>query len=195
MADNRQASTTADLLTDVFSAVDGECLLVDPSLEILEAVGSLDPDADVVTDVRVLASEDTLKSARDDFLVASALGNHLDAEQLTLRTHTDTTGNAIVVTDDQLFALLDKVGDTAVALSATDEAFISDAYATHTDRFDDAAAFDLRTPGRQRVQTTLSDSLSEGHCRRVRNLPRKYRHRQQRHSRRGYPRTVSGRTQ
>jgi len=161
MVDNRQAGTTADLLTDVFSAVDGECLLIDPSLEILEAVGSLDPDADVVTDVRVLASEDTLKSARDDFLVASALGNHLDAEQLTLRTHTDTTGNAIVVTDDQLFALLDKVGDTAVALSATDDAFISDAYATHTERFNDAAAFDLRTPGRQRVQTTLSDSLSE----------------------------------
>lgn len=161
MADNRQANTTADLLTDVFSAVNGECLLVDPSLDMLKALGSLNPDTDVVANVRVLASEDTLKSVRDDFLVASALANHVDAEQLSIRAHTDTTGNAVVVSDDQLFAILDTVNDTTVALSATDDAFISDAYDTYTDRFDNAAAFDLRTPGRQRVHTTLSDSLSE----------------------------------
>jgi hypothetical protein len=161
MVDNRQAETTAELLTDVFGAVDGECLLVDPSLDALNALGSVDPETDAVSNVRVLASEDTLKSARNDFLIASALANHVDAEQLSIRSHTDTPGNTIILNDDQLFAVLDKVDGTAVALGATDEAFISDAYATHTARFDDAVEFDLRTPGRQRVHTTLSESLSE----------------------------------
>jgi|APHM01.1.fsa_nt_gi hypothetical protein len=161
MVDNRQADTTADLLTDVFSAVDGECLLVDPSLDVLKAIGALDPETDAVSNVRVLASEDTLKSARDDFLIASALANHIDAEQLSIRAHTDTPGNTVVVDDNRLFAVLDEVGGTAVALGAADETFISDTYTSYTARFDDAMEFSLRTPGRQRVHTTLSDSLSE----------------------------------
>jgi hypothetical protein len=130
-------------------------------LDVLKAVGSLDTDADVFSNVRILASEATLKAARDDFLIASVLADHIEAGRLVLRAHTDTASNTMVATDDQLFAILDTVGETAVALGATDSEFITDAYTTCSDRFDTAESFDLRTPGRQRVHTTLNESLSE----------------------------------
>ena len=90
MVDNRHADTTVDLLTDVFSAVDGECLLVDPSLEVLEAVGSLNPDTDLVTDACALGSPDTPQSARDDFLVRAALPHPGPAPQHPPPAHPHT---------------------------------------------------------------------------------------------------------
>lgn len=161
MTGNVHARTVTELLEQLLTELGGECLLVDPPVSVLRAVGELDHEDDLVSDVRVLATESVLKSARDEFLAASALADHVDAGRVSLRVLRENVNYTLVSTDDALYTVVQALGDTAVALAADDDTFLADVHASYAEQFETAESFDLRTPGRTRVHETLAAELGE----------------------------------
>jgi hypothetical protein len=89
------------------------------------------------------------------------------------RTVADVLSEALSAADDELFVVnptadtidelvevMDEDGPT-VKLTTDDEAFIESAYERFSDAWDDAEAFNLRTPAISRVQSTLRENLGE----------------------------------
>ena len=157
METNVVANTLTAALEKSFSAADEELYLINPTYgTVEELVDVLDADGPTV---RLLASEETLKTVTDDFLVASAAADHVDAGTLELRA-AETDANTLVVTDSTVVALVDG-GDSAAGLTATDETFVDSARGRFDAAWDDAEAFDLRTPALSRVRGSLEDELGE----------------------------------
>ena len=83
MESNVTESTLADALDETLTAADDELYLINPTTDTIEElVGVLGADTPTV---RLLASESTLKNVMDDFLVAGAAADHVDAGNLELR--------------------------------------------------------------------------------------------------------------
>ena len=157
METNVVADTLTTALEESFSAADEELYLINPTYETIEElVDVLDADGPTV---RLLASEGTLKTVTDDFLVASAAADHVKAGTLEFRA-AETDANTLVVTDSTVVALVDG-GDSAAGLTTTDETFVDSAYSRVDAAWDDAEAFDLRTPALSRVRGSLEDELGE----------------------------------
>ena len=157
MGANIVANTLAAALEESLSTADEELYLINPTYETIEElVDVLDADSPTV---RLLAPEKTLKAVTDDFLVASAAADHVEAGTLEFRA-AETDANTLVVTDSTVVALVDG-GDSAAGLTATDETFVDGAHGRFDGAWDDAEAFDLRTPALSRVRSSLEDELGE----------------------------------
>ena len=157
MEANVVADTLTTALEESFSAADEELYLINPTYETIEElVDVLDADSPTV---RLLAPEETLKTVTDDFLVASAAADHVEAGTLEFRA-AETDANTLVVTDLTVVALVDG-GDSAAGLTTTDETFVDAAHGRFDGAWDDAEAFDLRTPALSRVRSSLEDELGE----------------------------------
>ncbi|MEZ3117352.1 DUF5821 family protein [Halobaculum sp. MBLA0147] len=160
MSDHTTAETRADLLATLFADTDGDTLLVDPPASLLAALGRLETDA-LPERLDVLAREEPLKTVRNDFLVASDLADHVEADRLTLRVLTGTRESTLLVTGEALFAVLDSEQLRPVAIPADDDTVVADVFTTYRDRFDEAESFGLRTPGRTRAMEQLGVDVSE----------------------------------
>ena len=157
MGANIVANTLAAALEESLSTADEELYLINPTYETIEElVDVLDADSPTV---RLLAPEETLKTVTDDFLVASAAADHVEAGTLEFRA-AETDANTLVVTDSTVVALVDG-GDGAAGLTTTDETFVDSAHDRFDGAWDDAEAFDLRTPALSRVRNSLEDELGQ----------------------------------
>ncbi|WP_096389855.1 transcriptional regulator TbsP [Halopenitus persicus] len=148
------ASATAD--------GDEDLLVVNPSIETIEAIVSAGMDGETtdIPDVRLLVEERTIKDATDGFLLASKAAALVDRRILTIRTPEVDLSTTLLVSADRVAALVEATDGIGV-LSTTDEAFresVGDAYRA---RFADAADYRLRTPALDRVRETMDEALGE----------------------------------
>jgi hypothetical protein len=108
--------------------------------------------------VRLLASNDILKWVRQDFLIASAAAELVAADTLSLRVLPDPATNQLLISDSQMFSIVQAGSQTAC--TATDDAeFVTTARTKYTDTWEGAQEFSLRTPARSRVFETLSEEF------------------------------------
>jgi hypothetical protein len=148
------------LVESILGRVDGPCFLVDPSVEVLEALADYGTTASALPEIRLLAREPVLKSVRDDFLIAADIADLAEQQGLEIRLLQGGIENTLFVSDGSLYAVV-AMEAGAAGLAAEDETFLEDTYATYDDIFETAPSFDLRTPGRTRVGETLEDVLGE----------------------------------
>lgn len=158
---NLLAEGVEDVLSSVLSRTDGSLLVVDPAAStierLVEVASSMASETDLPT-IRLLADERTLKRVMDDFLVASNAADLVESGTLHLRTVEDGTGNALLVTDDSVLALV-SAGERVAALTTDDGSFVADAAETYEERFEAAEPFNLRTPALTRVRETLDEEI------------------------------------
>jgi hypothetical protein len=150
-----------DILERVLSAVDDELLVVNPTIETIEALVTVASVEDDHPTIRMLAEEGLLKDVMDDFIVASNAADLVSAERLEIRTLAETDGeNALLVTPDSVMALV-AAGEMVAALATDDDEFVATTNETYLSRFEEARPFNLRTPPLTQVRTTLSDEIGD----------------------------------
>ncbi|MFQ3319892.1 MAG: hypothetical protein ACI8UR_001286 [Natronomonas sp.] len=157
MQSNLVERTIAGVLRETLSAATDELYVVDPTPETIEAL--VDVLGEGAPTVRLLASEQTLKSVMDDFIVASSAADHAEAGRLELRTY-EAGANTLLVTEESVVSVV-HAGDRVAGLGTDDEAFIESAYERFTDAWADADEFGLRTPAISRVRSTLETQLGD----------------------------------
>ena len=150
----RVDETVRTLLEEATSTV----LVVDPSARVIEEIVDVAIDMDDPPAVRLLAEEATLKAVMRDFLVASNAADLVDAGNLSLRSADVAPGNELVITEDNLTALVWARGSVA-ALSTDDGDFVDRALDSYTDAWEDAPEFSLRTPPLSRVRDSLREDI------------------------------------
>ncbi|MFB6242872.1 MAG: transcriptional regulator TbsP [Halobaculum sp.] len=159
MGSNLRGDDRSAAIEAIVEEIGGDFLLVDPSVDVFRAFVEygVETDAGLPT-VRVLAKESVLKDTRDDFLVAADAADLVESGHLELRVLEGVVENTLFVSEDDLFALV-PASESVACLAADSDEFVADAYATFDDRFETAAAFDLRTPGLSRVRETMDESI------------------------------------
>jgi hypothetical protein len=159
MTSNLRGANRRGAIEAVLGAIDGDVLLVDPSIEAFRALVDygVETDDDLPT-ISVLGREEMLKDVRDDFLVASDAADLVEAGTLTLRVLEGVVENTLFVGETDLYALV-PASESVVGLAADGDEFVADAYKTFSERFDEAEAFDLRTPGITRVRSTMDEDI------------------------------------
>ena len=149
-----------DILESVLEGTGGDVYMVNPSAAAIEEFVSVATTSDEeLPTVYLLADERTLKDVMDDFIVASNAADLIDAGTLELRTLEQAPENSLLVTDEQVVAVV-HAGDRVGGLVTDDEEFVTSAYETYAARWDEAASFNLRTPPITRVRQTLTEEIS-----------------------------------
>ena len=128
--------------------------LIDPTPSVLRAMIEIGVEASERPSVRVLADRSLLKAIANDFPVASNAAESVDRGALELRVATTDTGNALLVTDTSVVAVV-SASEQAAGLVTTDEAFVRDANETYRARFEAAEPFSLRTPALSTIRSSL----------------------------------------
>jgi len=159
-ASNLLADGDEDILESVLAEVEGELYVVNPSGTTVEALVSVAAATDDLPTIRLLADASVLKAVMDDFLVASAAADLIEAGDLEIRTLEETTENALLVTPTSVLALV-AAGDRVAALATDDEAFVDTAMDAYAERFEAAEAFQFRTPALSRVRETLAAEIGD----------------------------------
>ncbi|MCU4740345.1 DUF5821 family protein [Halobacteria archaeon AArc-m2/3/4] len=149
-----------DILETVLSDASGDVYMVNPSWDAIEEFVTVatEFDGDLPT-VHMLADERTLKDVMDDFIVASNAADLIVEDALALRTLDQAPENSLLITDDRVVAVV-HAGDRVGGLVTDDEEFVEAAVDSYASRWEDADAFNLRTPPISRVRETLSDEIS-----------------------------------
>ena len=153
----------SDLGTVIASALGsgtGTAYVVDPTPAMLRALIETGVSADRSEPVRVLAGRGALKPVADEFTTATAAAELVDHGAIELRVGSAEAGNALVVTDERVVAVVDVAG-RAAGLTTDDDGFVGAAAETHQARFDAADPFRLRTPGLSTIRSSLHSELGE----------------------------------
>lgn len=111
--------------------------------------------------LQVLATPDVLKSAVDDFILASHIAELVDQGRLELRTTTDITRSSLLISDDQIITVI-TLDDELTGLRSMDDELVTNARTTFDNDWESGEEFSLRTPPISRVRETLADELGEG---------------------------------
>ena len=152
LLDRGLEETVDAVLADVEAA-----MVVDPSRETIEAVvDALEEDRDGTVDL--FAREGPLRAVFEDFLVASRAADHVADGHLRIRTLPERVGNELVVTDDELGAIV-SAGGTHGLLIATDAEFVEASRRGLRERWSEATPYSLRTPPLSAVRSGLEDTL------------------------------------
>ncbi len=150
--DSILANATASAPTSMYLANPGEQTL-------RHVIEWLEPET-VDCSCCVLAANDVLKSAMDDFLLASRAADLQDVNALGLRVRNGPPENSVLVTDDCVIALISVNGEI-VGLSTDRSRFVERLLGVYADRWDVSAPYRLRTPPLSRVRETLAAELGE----------------------------------
>ena len=133
-------------------------LLVDPSEEAVTRLVRVAADRDDDPTTRVLADRRVLKSAMQDFIVASNAADLIEQDRLELRTLDEEPDNSLLVTPSSVVALVE-TGSTVGGLTTDNDEFIEDAYQTFGETFETVEPFSMRTPPLSRVRETLAADI------------------------------------
>ena len=161
MASNTHAADRHELLTTTLAEATDACWIVDPTPETIKAAVDVASDGDTAAQLRLLAAEDTLKTAFKEFLVASRTADLVADNDLAVRTRGGDTTNSLVVTDHGVTAVV-AAGEQVAGLRADKPDFVETTQAAVADRWADAEAFRLRTPAISEIRATLSDDIGGG---------------------------------
>lgn len=150
-----------DMVRRSIEESDGVLRLLQVSPEVLSRyVKVLSDEKENVDEVRVLASEDTLKDVMNDFLVASSVSELIEEGVLELLSTADESCRSLVlVGDTDLMSFVD-VGNMG-ALSSDDDEIVTNADDLFESMWEDGNDFRIRTPPASVVRETLRDEIGE----------------------------------
>jgi len=154
--------------TDVGSVVasalrsgSGAAYVVDPTPSMLRALIETGVDANRSAPVYVLADRAVLKAMAKEFPVATTAAELVDSGAVDLRVSEAESGNALVVTDASVVAVV-AIGSRVAGLVTDDNAFVAEVNDAYRARFEAADPFTLRTPPLSAVRASLEAELGEG---------------------------------
>jgi len=150
----------ASMLSSVFADAEEPVYVVNPSQETISVLVSTLEGIDTTPEIRMLADENTLKDAMDDFLVASPAADLVEAGTLSMRVLATVPNHSVVVTDDRVYALV-TVADSISGLGTADNDFVEDAVDHYESTWESAEGFSLRTPAISRVRSSLKTEIGE----------------------------------
>jgi hypothetical protein len=160
MTDGAYGTDLPSVVEPVFESVGEEALIVGPSVGMIEAVVEVVSSTEAApSSLEVLATEAVLKAVRDDFILAAETADLVEGGTVSLRASEESFTNMLVVTDEELYAVVG-VDGAAAALPAEEAGFIEDAHDSYEDAYEMAESFALRTPGRTRIRETLEEAVS-----------------------------------
>ena len=148
----------ADVLYDGVSDADGDVIVVNPSRGAIRKLVDVLNDLSNPPAVRLFAAEEPLKNLMDDFLIASAVADLIEAGVLSVRTLTDVPNSALVLSDESVVSLVES-SEQVAGLATTAESFVTETYDYYDERWADAPEFTLRTPPLSRVMETLEADI------------------------------------
>jgi len=153
---------TGAVMEGILDDAGDRLLVVDPSRETIESLidAAVDRDPDARPELRLLAAESVLKTAMDDFLIASKAADLVEADDLDPRLLSGSVDNALLVSESAVTALV-AAGDRVAALSTTEASFVSEVRATYEEPFAAAESYTLRTPPISRVRDSLGAEVGE----------------------------------
>lgn len=159
MQQNLYADEYATLLESVLSGAADSVFVVDPTVEVLDAIATVGRESSEETPVlHTLARESVLKDVRDDFLIASRVADLVEDGTVELRVASEPLHNSLVVGEESVVALV-SVDEQVAALTESDDTLSADTVEHYRAQFDDAEPFTLRTPGRTRLLETLESEF------------------------------------
>ena len=158
MSSNVLATDVEGLLEEVLGETEGEVYVVNPDRETLEALVPALGAADDLS-VNLLADDRVLKDVFDDFIVASTAADLMAEGRLALRV-AEEPSNTLLVAGDRVVAVVEAAGRVA-GLVTDDDEFVAAANEEYGDLWDDAEAFNLRTPPISRVRETLEAEIAD----------------------------------
>jgi hypothetical protein len=150
-----------DVLASVITENGSSLTVVGPSETLIEHLVEVGTDIEDPPAIHLLASRSTLKSAVDDFLVAGRAADLVADGVLTLRTTDLPPGNDLVVSGEEVTALV-IAGESAGAVSTDDAEFVDHTDGFYEEVWADAEEFSLRTPPLSQVRSTLGEDLGAG---------------------------------
>jgi len=160
MGSNLLGDRVADVLAAVFDRNPASLLVVNPSARTVESVVRTADGTETTPTIRILANDAPLKQLAGGFSAASAAADLVADDALELRTAAELPSNALLVTEARVVSLV-AAGERIGGVATDDDAFrdaVSDAYESDWER---ATPFELRTPPRSTVDSTLSAALGD----------------------------------
>lgn len=115
---------------------------------------------DELPEMQVLATPDVLKTAVEDFILASQIADLVDQGTLTLRTTEDIARSSLLVSEDQLVTVITLDGELT-GLRSTDDDLVDNVRTTFMEEWETGDDFSLRTPPLSHVKETLSDEFGD----------------------------------
>ncbi|WP_160135402.1 transcriptional regulator TbsP [Halococcus salsus] len=156
---NQVEASVGETLRTVFAEESGPVTAVgfdeDSTRELVEMLA----ESEEPPKVRLLVREEVLKWLRDDFMLASAAAELLEADTLEIRAATDRLDGAVVAPEETVVSLLTPDAEHSAALVTDDEEFVEAARERWNSRWKEGEAFDLRTPAYSRVLESLGEEF------------------------------------
>ncbi len=147
------------ILAEAMSSDPGTVLVINPGRHTTRRIVE-ELTREAGPEVRLLATEAVLKDVMDDFLVASVAADLIDAGRLQLKSGAEEAENALILTPDEVIALI-KMDGTVAGLSTDDVSFVERLDENYRTHWQQAATFPLRTPALGQVRTTLAEEIGD----------------------------------
>lgn len=146
---------TGETLTGLFAQATGDVYLANPWVGLLDSLAEVGHGEAVIPTVHVIATEETLRTARNRFTLGSRLADLVGEGSLELRSSASVPETTVMVDDERVYSPVE-LGDRSAAFVETDESFLSDARDGILSTWEQAEPFSLRTPARATVRETLT---------------------------------------
>ncbi|WP_144921960.1 transcriptional regulator TbsP [Halorubrum salsamenti] len=160
MVSNLLEADVENVLDEAFAGDDEELFVVDPSAETIVSLVEAAIGRDDLPEMSMLVDNQTLKGVMEDFLVASKAADLVADGALDLRVLDEAVDNALFVSASQVVVLV-STDDQVAALASSDDEFVDEVFETHSDAFEDAETYGLRTPAISRVRETMAAEIGE----------------------------------
>jgi hypothetical protein len=159
MSSNLLDGELEDILHSTLSGSSGDVYVVNPRQDTIEALVSVGTQFQgTLPSIRLIAEERLLRNVMDDFIVASNAADMISGETLSLRTVEESDANSVVVTDDDVVALVD-AGRRMGGIRTEDGSFVDHAREACSETWEEAEQYHLRTPPISDVRETLSTDM------------------------------------
>ena len=159
ISSHRVDTSIVENLRPILDEAAGGVLAVNLDAKATNGLIELLFEMDDPPDVRLLAGEHVLKWLRDDFVLASAAAELIEAETLAIRAATEHLENPLVVTKEMVVSLLTPDDEHSAALVTNDQEFVEAAGERWQSAWDSGEEFNLRTPARSRVLDSLGEEF------------------------------------
>ncbi len=152
--------SVADIVSAGLDGADEDVLVVNPTKATIRAIVDQLGDVSEAPTLRMMADEGPLKELTDDFLVASAIADMIDAGRLELRILEAVPRTSLLVSPSSVVSLVNGGGQIA-GLTTTEDGFVTSTVEYYEALWEDAPAFTLRTPPLSNVRNTLAEDIGE----------------------------------
>src|SRR5699024_8506911 len=158
-ADSNSIETSSiELLRSIISDELGEMVVINPDQAMIGTLCEVLKETENPLSVRLLARESVLKAIRQYFHVASAAADLIENGTLSLRATDKDHANSLVITSESVVSLV-STGSQIAGLTTGDTGFVESVRERWQSEWESAEEFDLRTPGRSRVEHSLSEKF------------------------------------